>query len=79
MARIPFAQVQGDTVSIGVPQLQSLDAAAATLGDREPALVAYLHAAAQSFRDDDWVRADRAWKAMDARNSRWFVRVAPRP
>jgi hypothetical protein len=54
-----------------------LDAAAAALGNTEPALVAYLKAAAQAFRDDNWEPADRAWKAMNAGNSRWYVRVAP--
>ncbi len=36
-----------------------------------------LRAAAQAFTDNDWDPADEAWAAMNARNSRWYVRVAP--
>jgi hypothetical protein len=56
---------------------QELDAAAEALGPMEPALVAYLRAAAASFRSNDWEPANVAWKAMNARNSRWYVRVGP--
>ncbi|MEZ4365881.1 MAG: hypothetical protein R2939_06290 [Kofleriaceae bacterium] len=55
-----------------------LDAAAAALTDpAEDALRAYLRAAAGAFRTNDWAAADEAWAAMDARSSRWYVRVAP--
>jgi hypothetical protein len=43
----------------------------------ETALVAYLRAAAGSFESNDWGPADEAWASMNARNSRWYVRVAP--
>ncbi|MEM9074546.1 MAG: hypothetical protein AAGE52_38985 [Myxococcota bacterium] len=43
----------------------------------EGALVAYLQAAAQAFRDNQWEPADEAWSRMNARNSSWYVRVAP--
>lgn len=56
---------------------RALDAAADALGATEPALVAYLRAAAASFRSNDWEPANRAWKAMNANNSRWYVRVGP--
>jgi hypothetical protein len=54
-----------------------LEAAADGFGKDEPALTAYLRAAAESFRSNDWEPANRAWKAMNAHNSRWYVRVAP--
>lgn len=43
----------------------------------EPALVAYLRAAAAAFTTNDWFAADVAWAAMNQTNSRWYVRVAP--
>lgn len=43
----------------------------------EAAFKAYLEAAAQAFLDDDWFKADVAWKAMTATNSRWYLRIAP--
>jgi hypothetical protein len=54
-----------------------LDAAADSLGTSEPAMGAYLRAAAASFRTNDWEPANRAWTAMNTRNSRWYLRVAP--
>ena len=56
-----------------------LRAAAGVLaGDpAEAAFKAYLETAAQAFLDDDWFKADVAWKAMTATNSRWYLRVAP--
>jgi hypothetical protein len=52
-------------------------AAANALGETEPALVAYLRAAADSFMSNDWEPANRAWVAMNARNSRWYTRIGP--
>lgn len=54
-----------------------LDAAAIDLGAEEPALKSYLSAAAQSFRDNDWERANRAWVAMGTDNSKYYLRVGP--
>lgn len=55
-----------------------LRAAADALTDpAEDALRTYLRAAAQSYTDNNWVPADEAWAAMNTRNSRWYVRVAP--
>jgi len=55
----------------------SLEEAAAALGDDESALKRYLTAAAKSFRSNDWQPADEAWVAMNAQNSKWFLRIAP--
>lgn len=54
-----------------------LRAGAAALGAKEPALRAYLTATAQAFVDDQWWPADEAWAKMDAKNSRFYIRVAP--
>lgn len=80
----PFTIVEGDKA---VPYSEAykepmhavaaeLEAAAGTLRD-EPALVAYLRAAASSFRTNDWNPADEAWAAMNVDNSKWYVRAAP--
>ena len=56
---------------------EELDAAAAALGAEEPALREYLVAAAKAFRTDEWWPADEAWAKMDAKNSKYFLRVGP--
>ena len=77
----------GKLAAVGYPEAYArpmgelaaaLDAAAALVEDPgEAALIAYLRAAAQAFRDNDWFRADAAWAAMNADNSKWYVRVGP--
>jgi hypothetical protein len=54
-----------------------LRAASAALPADEPAFKAYLDAAATAFGDGDWFVADAAWAAMNAQNSRWYLRIAP--
>jgi hypothetical protein len=54
-----------------------LEASATGLGDDEAALKNYLAAAAKSFRSNDWELANEAWVAMNAQNSKWFLRIAP--
>lgn len=55
-----------------------LDAAAVVEDvESEAALHAYLLAAAQAFQDNSWFEADRAWAAMNAHNSAWYLRVGP--
>jgi hypothetical protein len=56
---------------------RELEAAAAGFGDDEAALKAYLRAAATAFRTNDWEPANAAWVAMNAQNSKWYVRIAP--
>lgn len=43
----------------------------------EAAFKAYLEAAAKAFGDDSWFEADKAWKAMTAKNSKWYLRIGP--
>jgi len=55
-----------------------LRAAAAAFGEQEEdALRTYLAAAAQAFTDNNWEPADEAWSRMNARNSAWYLRIAP--
>jgi hypothetical protein len=43
----------------------------------EPALIAYLRAAANAFSGNDrWFLADEAWAKMEGK-SKWYVRIAP--
>lgn len=51
--------------------------AAALLPAEEAALATYLKAAAKAAHDNDWFAADASWAAMNAKNSRYYVRVAP--
>ncbi len=52
-------------------------AASAVQDPAEAAFKAYLQAAALAFLDNDWFRADLAWKAMTASNSKWYLRIGP--
>lgn len=54
-----------------------LSQAAAALGDDEAPLRRYLSALARAFTDNDWQAADEAWAAMNALNSRWYLRLGP--
>ncbi len=56
---------------------RELEVAAQALGDTEPALKAYVLAAAKGFVDDAWDPADEAWAKMDAKSSKYYLRVAP--
>ncbi|HSN30135.1 MAG TPA: hypothetical protein VLT45_27800 [Kofleriaceae bacterium] len=80
----PFTVVAGDKAvpysEAYKPQMDAiateLEAAAGSVKG-EAALVAYLRAAASSFRTNDWRPADEAWAAMTVDNSKWYVRAAP--
>jgi hypothetical protein len=54
-----------------------LERAAADAPADEAALKTYLAAAARAFRDNDWEAANRAWVAMNAHNSKYYLRVGP--
>ncbi|PIE05903.1 MAG: hypothetical protein CSA75_02315, partial [Sorangium cellulosum] len=64
--------------ALTTPISAELKSAAQLLKDpKEAALKAYLLAAAQAFLDNDWYRADAKWVAMNALNSKWYLRVGP--
>jgi hypothetical protein len=70
----PYTEVFHDDMSMIKKQLET---AANALGTTEPALKDYLLAAAKSFGDNAWWPADEAWAKMDAKNSKYYLRVAP--
>lgn len=75
LVSVPYSEAYADLMGAIAGELR---AAADELRDpAEDALRAYLRAAAQAFTDNDWAPADEAWAAMGARNSRWYLRVAP--
>lgn len=76
LVAVPYAEAYAEQMQ---PIAESLEAAAEAVGEdpSEAALVGYLRAAAQAFRDNDWEPADEAWSRMNARNSKWYVRVGP--
>lgn len=72
---VPYSEAYADLMG---PIAAELRAAADAMTDpNEAALVAYLRAAATAFETNDWAPADEAWASMNARNSAWYVRVAP--
>jgi hypothetical protein len=54
-----------------------LRACAAAIRQGEEAFQAYLLAAASAFETNRWEAADEAWAAMNATNSKWYLRIGP--
>ena len=76
LVAIPYTVAFADDMKAVSSELRA--AAAVVAGDpAETAFKAYLEAAAQAFLDNSWFKADVAWKAMSATNSKWYLRVAP--
>jgi len=76
LVAVPYHVAYADDMRAVSEELRA--AARLLAGDpAEAVFKAYLEAAAQAFLDDDWFRADVAWKAMTATNSRWYLRVGP--
>jgi len=72
---VPYTEAYAEGMGAVASELRA--AADAMTDPEEASLVRYLRAAAQSFTDNDWGPADEAWAAMNARSSRWYVRVGP--
>ena len=72
---VPYAEAYREPMRAVAVELRA--AADAMTDPDEGALVGYLRAAATAFETNDWAPADEAWARMSARNSRWYVRVAP--
>lgn len=70
----PYNEVYKSEMNAVAGQLK---AAAEALGDKEERLKDYLVAAAKGFETNDWWPADEAWAHMDAKNSKYYLRVAP--
>jgi hypothetical protein len=75
LVAVPYTEAYEDEMTAVSEELRA--AAAALVDPEEDALRAYLEAAAQSFLDNHWEPADEAWSRMNARNSRWYLRIAP--
>lgn len=75
LTAVPYTEAYPQQMTAIADELEK--AAAAIQDPSEQALVAYLRAAAQSFRSNDWRPADEAWAKMTVDNSKWYVRVAP--
>jgi len=71
---VPYSEAYKDDMTAIASELEA--AATAMKDPAERALVAYLRAAASSFRTNDWRPADEAWAAMTVDNSKWYVRAA---
>ncbi len=75
LVAVPYSEAWADEMGAVAAELE---AAARDLQDpAEEALRTYLRAAAAGFRSNDWRGADEAWARMGARNSSWYLRVAP--
>jgi len=72
---VPYNVVWADEMKAISAELKV--AAGAITDPTEAAFKAYLQAAAQAFVDNDWFKADLAWKAMTAANSKWYLRIGP--
>jgi hypothetical protein len=72
---VPYTEAYAEEMTAVATELKA--AAAALDPQAEAALVAYLQAAAQGFTDNNWEPVDEKWAAMNGRNSKWYVRVAP--
>lgn len=75
LTAVPYSVAYRDEM---VAVANELDATAAALDPAtEAALIVYLKAAAGSFTSGNWLPADEAWAAMNATNSKWYVRIGP--
>jgi hypothetical protein len=72
---VPYTKEWGPRMSAVAKELK---AAAAVIGEKEEqAFKTYLLAAAKGFETNVWGPADEAWAAMNAKNSMWYLRIAP--
>lgn len=74
-AALPLTAEYGEAMRAVAEDLDLAARAAKVAGEK--AFARYLSAAAQGFRTNDWAAADEAWAAMNARNSRWYLRIGP--
>lgn len=72
---VPYTKEWGPRMKAVAAEIK---AAAQAIGDKdEQAFKAYLLAAARGFETNVWGPADEAWAAMNATNSKWYLRIAP--
>jgi len=74
LVAVPLVEAYGPQMKLIAVELR---AAAAAQGRDEAALKAYLLGAAKGFETGNWAEADETWSRMGARNSKWYLRIAP--
>jgi hypothetical protein len=72
---VPYTEAYKEQMTAIATELRAAADGIASPG--EAALKAYLAAAAKSFGDNDWRPADEAWAKMNAKNSKFYLRVGP--
>jgi hypothetical protein len=75
LAPVPYTEAYKEQMAAIAADLRA--AADGIASPSEAALKAYLTAAAKSFGDNDWRPADEAWAKMNAKNSKFYLRVGP--
>lgn len=70
----PLTAVYGEQMKLVADELK---AAADLVDAKEAAFKKYLLAAAKGFETNNWDEADETWVAMNSRNSKWYLRIAP--
>ena len=73
---VPYNKIWGKQMMKVAARLRA--AAKAVAADpKEKAFHKYLIEAAKGFETNFWEDADEAWAAMNAQNSRWYLRIGP--
>ena len=72
---VPYAEVFKPEMEAVADSLTEL--AALLSQDVDAALKKYILAAADAFRTNDWMKADRAWIDSFDSSTRWYLRIAP--
>ena len=75
LVAVPYNVAYADDMEAIATALEQ--AATAIETKDEAAFQTYLRAAAASFRSNDWQPADEAWSRMNAKNSKWYLRLQP--
>jgi len=76
LTAVPLNKVYGKQMKAVAKKLRA--AAKVVARDAgEKAFQTYLLEAAKGFETNKWERADEAWAAMNAKNSKWYLRIAP--
>ncbi len=74
LVAVPYNEHYADLMGQVAGELR---ACAAAIEEGEQAFKSYLLAAARAFETNVWGPADEAWIAMNATNSKWYLRIAP--
>ena len=74
---VPLNKVFGKQMKAVAKHLKLAAARVAKAAPEEKAFGAYLSEAAAAFESNSWEEADEKWAAMNAKNSKWYLRVGP--